>query len=330
MTIALGGVVNSGAYIMMTIAVPMGAIVFLELRTMPYWAALQLGVLILMGVLDPYIRQDMSPAYAGVTNDLLFNFFIISLAIDGVMYYFVYQRNLAAYLLKIEQDKSEALLLNILPHDIAEVLKNDSRLIADYFEQSSVLFADIVDFTPLSAELEPQALVDLLNDVFSQFDALVEKYGLEKIKTIGDCYMVAAGVPRPRTDHAHALARLALDMRASVAGTLFKGNQKLTFRMGINSGPLIAGVIGRRKFIYDLWGDTVNIASRMESSGSGGRIQITRSTYELLKDAFVCEPGGTLIVKGKGAMEVWYLEEGQPHRHAAPNTLSRAEGGAGC
>jgi guanylate cyclase len=149
--------------------------------------------------------------------------------------------------------------------------------------------------------------VELLNEIFTRFDALVEKYGLEKIKTVGDCYMVASGVPRPRPDHAQALARLALEMRDYLSRTTFPTNRPVNFRIGLNSGPVLAGVIGRKKFIYDLWGDAVNTASRMESHGAGGVVQITRATYELIKDEFVCEPRGTVNVKGKGEMEVWQV-----------------------
>jgi guanylate cyclase len=154
--------------------------------------------------------------------------------------------------------------------------------------------------------MSPAEVVNLLNEIFSHFDALVERHDLEKIKTIGDCYMAAAGVPRRRADHAQAIVRLALDMRAYVEGQTFAG-RRILFRIGINSGPVLAGVIGRKKFIYDLWGDAVNTASRMESHGVGGVIQITRATYELVKNDFVCEPRGTVNVKGKGEMEVWVV-----------------------
>lgn len=143
-------------------------------------------------------------------------------------------------------------------------------------------------------------MVDLLNEIFMHFDALVEKYGVEKIRTIGDSYMVAAGVPRPRADHAQALARMALDMCAYIQNRPPHDGRRIDFRIGINSGPVVAGVIGRKKFQYDLWGDAVNTASRMESHGVGGRIQISRETYELIKDEFICEPRGKVLVKGKG------------------------------
>jgi adenylate cyclase len=167
--------------------------------------------------------------------------------------------------------------------------------------------------------MTPMELVGLLNQVFLCFDELVEKYDLEKIKTIGDCYMVASGVPRSRSDHATALLKLALDMQAAVAGTRF-GDRELTFRIGINSGPVVAGIIGRKKFIYDLWGESVNLASRMESHGRARCIQITRSTYELVKDTFDCEAMGTIEVKGAGQMEVWHvLGSKRPGRAASPS-----------
>src|SRR5262249_15959791 len=159
--------------------------------------------------------------------------------------------------------------LSILPQDIASVLKNENHIIANYHHEASILFADVVDFTPMSAAMTPLELVALLNEVFSFFDTLAEKYDLEKIKTIGDCYMVASGVARSHPQDAQALVRMALEMRDHVAQHAFSG-QQLAFRIGINSGPVVAGIIGRRKFIYDLWGDTVNTASRMESHGHSG------------------------------------------------------------
>jgi class 3 adenylate cyclase len=205
-----------------------------------------------------------------------------------------------------ERQKSEQLLLNILPAEIAEILKGENRVIADYHAETSILFADLVNFTPMSAQMTPIELVELLDEVFSYFDVLVAKYGLEKIKTIGDCYMVAAGVPRYRPDHAYVLTCLALEIHEYVSRQEIRGKH-LSFRIGINSGPLVAGVIGRSKSIYDLWGDTVNTASRMESHGVSGSIQITEATYQLIKDDFTCEPQGVINVKGKGEMKVWYV-----------------------
>ncbi|MEB3292964.1 MAG: adenylate/guanylate cyclase domain-containing protein [Synechococcales bacterium] len=213
------------------------------------------------------------------------------------------QRRAIAY----EQRKSENLLLNILPYKIAALLKNQHQTIAQEYEDVSILFADIVNFTPLSEQLSPTELVGLLDELFSQFDRLVEKYDLEKIKTIGDCYMVASGVPTPRSDHAEALVELALEMRNSIQQFVTQYGYDVNLRMGIHSGSVVAGVIGRKKFLYDLWGDTVNTASRMESHSIPGCIQISRQTYELLSARFVCQSQGKIPIKGKGDMEVWHV-----------------------
>jgi guanylate cyclase len=220
---------------------------------------------------------------------------------------FANQRNEALKALRLEQEKSEALLVNVLPSTIAERLKGESQSIADHIDSASILFADVVDFTPLARRLAPAEVVGMLDHLFSHFDTLVERHGLEKIKTIGDCYMAAAGVPDPRTDHARRAALLALDMRDAVTTSGIAGDLGLKLRIGINSGPVVAGVIGTKRFLYDLWGDAVNVASRMETNSTPGEIQITRSTYELLKDEFECTPRGTIDVKGKGPMETWYL-----------------------
>ncbi len=202
---------------------------------------------------------------------------------------------------------AEELLLNVLPQSIVERLKRDQSAIADGFLEATVLFVDIVGFTPLSAKLPPRTLVEMLNDVFSRFDALTEKHGLEKIKTIGDAYMVVGGVPTPRRDHAIAIAKLALDMRDAVSRITSPTGEPLRIRVGINTGPVVAGVIGTKKFSYDLWGDTVNIASRMEAYAEPATIQVTERTYERLRQRFQLEPRGTLDVKGKGEMRAYVL-----------------------
>jgi adenylate cyclase len=204
--------------------------------------------------------------------------------------------------LRYEHERAEGLLLNVLPGVIAAELKETGSTTGRRFDQVSVLFADIVGFTPLSATMEPEELVDRLNKVFTYFDDLADRHGVEKIRTIGDTYMAAAGIPVPRPDHAHALAAMALDMLAYAA----KG--AWSFRIGINSGPAVAGVIGTRKFQYDLWGDTVNTASRMESHGEPGRIQISDATHNLIEDRFSTTPRGQIEVKGKGTLTTWWLE----------------------
>jgi class 3 adenylate cyclase len=206
-----------------------------------------------------------------------------------------------------EHERSEALLLNILPEPIAERLKLGEKIIADGFSDVTILFADIVGFTRLAGRTTPQELVLLLNAVFSAFDRLTRRHGLEKIKTIGDAYMVAGGLPVPQTDHAEAIAEMALDMRAEVKRLGAELGEPLSLRIGINSGPVVAGVIGEQKFAYDLWGDSVNTASRMESHGVENCIQLTESAYERLKDKYVCEERGTIDIKGKGEMKTFFL-----------------------
>ncbi len=207
----------------------------------------------------------------------------------------------------MEKDKSERLLLNILPQPIAEQLKENSSHIANGFAEATILFADIVGFTQLSEQLSPTQLVSLLNDIFSEFDCLTEKYDLEKIKTIGDAYMVVGGIPESRNDHAEAIAQMALDMREKLADFNVKHGIEINIRIGINTGPVVAGVIGTKKFIYDLWGDAVNTASRMESHSLAGRIQLTQSTYELLKDKYLFQERGRIPIKGKGEMMTYFL-----------------------
>jgi adenylate cyclase len=211
--------------------------------------------------------------------------------------------------LAIEQEKSERLLLNILPAPIAEELKRSDRNshIAREFAAVSILFADIVGFTNLSQQISAEELVKLLNEIFSKFDRLTDLYGLEKIKTIGDAYMVVGGIPNPRPDHAEALADMALGMQQELEIFNQQYHANLKIRIGINTGSVIAGVIGKKKFIYDLWGDAVNTASRMESHGIADSIQVTEATYEYLKDRFYLEERGIVQVKGKGEMKTYLL-----------------------
>ncbi|MGK7919654.1 MAG: adenylate/guanylate cyclase domain-containing protein [Trichodesmium sp.] len=209
--------------------------------------------------------------------------------------------------LRLEQEKSDSLLLNILPMKIAEKLKQNQHPIAKRFENVTILFADIVDFTGFSSRISPSELVDMLNQIFSVFDQLTEGHDLEKIKTIGDSYMVVGGLPAARNDHAEAIAEMALDMQKEIRRFFNDRGEPFQIRIGINTGPVVAGVIGIKKFIYDLWGDTVNVASRMESRGIPGKIQVTEATYQLLKDKYLLEPRGSIPVKGKGEMMTYWL-----------------------
>ena len=217
-------------------------------------------------------------------------------------------------LLLAERERSERLLLNVLPGPIATRLKQGDEVIADRFPEVTVLFADLVDFTRRSQATTPEKVVKVLDDLFTAFDRLAERLGLEKIKTIGDAYMVAGGLPEPRPDHVQAVAEMALALREEVVHHLDPAGRPLVLRIGIDTGPVVAGVIGRRKFSYDLWGDTVNTASRMESTGTAGCIQVTERAYQRLRGCYRFERRGPVQVKGKGVLDTWFLvaRGGQP------------------
>jgi adenylate cyclase len=305
--IPLGGFLSSGGVGLWGILAPLGGLVFGGVRSGVRWYIAFIAVFLASGIAGEVIGP-LSVVPALFTSTML----ALNIAVGGTIVFtllalFAKQREEALVALRIEQGKAENLLLNILPRSIAEKLKAETHPIADQFTEASILFADVVDFTPLAEHLAPVDVVGMLDQLFGHFDTLVERYGLEKIKTIGDCYMAAAGVPAPRPDHARATALMALDMVEAMRSTDAVGDLGLELRVGINSGPVVAGVIGRKRFLYDLWGDAVNTASRMQSQGTPGCIQITRATYEQLKDEFVCEPRGTVAVKGKGEMETWYL-----------------------
>ncbi|TAE27890.1 MAG: response regulator [Candidatus Kapaibacterium sp.] len=210
-------------------------------------------------------------------------------------------------LLDAEKRRAEQLLLNILPASIADRLQNGERQIADRFDDATVLFADVTNFTPLSETYSAEEIVGLLNRLFSAFDALADKYGVEKIKTMGDSYMAACGIPLQRPDHAAASAHMAIEMLQSLATLNQESGNSLNIRIGLHCGPVVAGVIGVKKFIYDLWGDTVNIASRMESHGEAGKIHVSEAIYTKLKDTFRFEDRGMVEVKGKGSMKTYFL-----------------------
>jgi adenylate cyclase len=325
-TVMLGGLDQSSSVILWSLFAPLGAVAFDRPgRAWPWFAAFVATILLAL-LLSEVVRPDGAdlPEAFVRTFDVL-NIVVVSFVAMLLLVTFARGRETA-------QARVEALLLNVLPADIAERLQSDPNSIADHFDEASILFADVVDFTPLSSRLDAREVVGLLDRLFTSFDELVDRYEVEKIKTIGDCYMVAAGVPRQRPDHAHALAGLALEMRECAKSCLPDGaDHDLRLRIGISSGPVVAGVIGRRRFLYDLWGDTVNMASRMESHGTPDEIQITRSTWQLVRDDFVTEPIGFVDVKGKGEVETWRLVG--PHEsdqgRSGYSSFRQARGSAG-
>jgi adenylate cyclase len=230
-----------------------------------------------------------------------------------IVFYAVRQFTRAEERAEREHERSEALLINILPPSIASRLKESPGVaIADAYSDASILFADMAGFTSRASNMTPRDVVQFLNTVYTQFDNLVERHGLEKIKTTGDAYMVVSGVPEPRPDHAARIADLALDIRDATVGLVDAKGDAALMRIGIASGPVVAGVIGTRKFFYDVWGDAVNTASRMESTGEAGKIQVARETRDLLADGFVLEERGVIDVRGKGSMQTWFLIERKP------------------
>jgi guanylate cyclase len=278
----------------------MGALVFSSVRASIGWFAFFAAVFVGSGVVGEVTGGLSTLPRWFSTTMLALNVVVGGAVVFTLLAVFARQRQDA-------QDRADTLLLNILPRSIADKLKAQPQTIADAFTSASILFADVADFTPMAERMEPVRVVEMLDQLFGHFDDLAERYELEKIKTMGDCYMAAAGIPVPREDHARAVALMALDMLEAVREQGAMASLGFELRIGINSGPVVAGVIGRKRFLYDLWGDAVNTAGRMQTEGTPGRIQITAATHELLKDEFVCEPRGSVTVKGKGAMETWYL-----------------------
>jgi adenylate cyclase len=298
---SLGGFKTSSAVSLWAFASPVGALLFVGARQALPWFLAFAGLVAFSGAIDPALA-DGAP---DIPNGVVVAFFVMNIVgvattAYALLQYFVRARERALA-------ESERLLLNVLPEPVAARLKAGDGIIADACPAVTVLFADLVGFTPLSARLSPSELVALLDRVFAAWDALAAHYGVEKIKTIGDAYMVAGGIPVPRADHAEAIAEMALAMQPAVASCATEIGLPLGVRVGIDTGPVVAGVIGRAKFIYDLWGDTVNTASRMESHAAAGTIQVTERAYERLRHAYELEPRGTIDVKGKGLMSAYVL-----------------------
>jgi class 3 adenylate cyclase len=302
----LGGYVASSAVSLWALVAAIGTLFFFTAEESIPWFVAFLALTLLSGLLEPSLAQDP----AAIPDPVRIAFFVlnvtgVSLTAYALLQYAVRARDEAFA-------RSEGLLLNVLPKAIAQRLKREPGVIAEAHDEVTVLFADVVDFTPFTERTEPKRVVGVLDEIFSAFDALAERHGLEKIKTIGDAYMVASGLPEPRPDHAAAMAEMALDMQAEFGKVCEPLGLDLAIRIGMDSGPVIAGVIGRHKFIYDLWGDTVNSASRMEAHGLAGQIQVSEAAYRRLRAQYAFEDRGEIEVKGKGRRRAYLLVGRRP------------------
>jgi len=298
---SVGGFVNSSGVMLWALVAPLGALLVEGPQRARAWFAAYLGLIVVLGIVDRPLSMTapVIPSWLNILNFVM-NFGGVSGVAYFLLSYFARER-------QMEHERSENLLLNILPGPIADRLKRDRSTIADRFPEATVLFADIVDFTVTTASLTPEATVAWLNELFSLFDSLSDRFGLEKIKTVGDAYMAVAGLPTPRVDHAEAAAEMALEIQRVLATRTTPDGRPLQMRIGLHTGPVVAGVIGTRKFVYDLWGDTVNTASRMESNGLPGAIQVTDDAYQRLKTRYLFERRGPIQVKGKGEMVTYVL-----------------------
>lgn len=313
--LSLGDFISSSAVIIWSTLCPLGALTFHNTKTAGY--CFLLFVIAITTVF--LIEGRVFPPDNKLPDSLIRILFVLNISAVTfltffVLRYFVSQNEKVKSQLKTEQkllaaerEKSENLLLNILPSSVAKRLKEGEKVIADEHNETAVLFADIVDFTSISQGISPATLVENLNKIFTHFDRLAEKHGLEKIKTIGDSYMVASGLPEPSPGHIKKIADLALAIVSDIQNFSLDGASKCNVRIGIHVGPVIAGVIGSKKFTYDIWGDVVNTANRMQSSGEAGKIQITEKFYHYIKDEYECAYRGQIEIKSKGPMNLYFL-----------------------
>lgn len=298
---SLGGYLDSGAVILWSMLAPIGALLFQSIRSALNW--FYAFVLLLFGMYSLEVRGFMHAPFVQIDTQIIFIIFNITgiaLTVFASMLYFVKQ-------LEATYGRNKRILYSVLPEFVADRLEQNDRAFVQHVSSATILFADLVGFTQLSELLEPNQIVQLLNRIFSAFDRLVEKHGVEKIKTIGDAYMVAGNIPLPLTDHAEHIADLSIEMHKIIYAIAKEQNINLELRIGIHTGSVAAGVLGTKRMAYDLWGDSVNIASRMESQGVAGYTQVSKETAKLLEDDFVVEPRGHIEVKGKGEMLVYFL-----------------------
>lgn len=304
----LGGYAASSAVSLWALVAALGAVFFLGAMAAIPWFLAFVGLTIVSAAIDPRLAASAPP----LPDEIRTVFFALNvLGVAATAYlmvqYFVRQREAAIAALDAEHERSERLLLNVLPRRIAERLKAGQRTIADAHPAVTVLFADVVDFTPFAERRAASDVVQILDRIFTTFDEIADRHDLEKIKTIGDAYLLVGGVPEPRRDHVAAVARAALDLIDASDRLATETGLGLRIRIGMDTGPVVAGVIGRRKFSYDLWGDTVNTAARMESQGTAGRIHVTGRVEAALRDEFILVPRGPIALKGKSKVEAFFL-----------------------
>jgi adenylate cyclase len=306
--LSLGGVILSGGVLFWGIAGLAGFFAFLDNRSAFTLFFVYILLIIVSVYFAPYFRTENNLPPLMVRISTIGQLISVSTVVLLMLKFYISQLKVARVAVQAEKAKSETLLLNILPEVIATRLRDGEKIIADAFDEVSVLFADIVGFTPMSVVMSPRESVVMLNEIFSAFDRLALKHGVEKIRTIGDGYMAVAGAPVPQPDHAQRIVQMALDMQKFMRDrAIKKDGDALQMRIGINSGVAVAGIVGTTKFHYDLWGDAVNTASRMESLGKPDNIQIAEPTYLLVKDIFNCLSRGLIEIKGKGSMNTWFV-----------------------
>ncbi len=314
---SVGGFRASGAVALWAFMAPLGALLFEGVRRATAWLVAFVGATATLGLLEPHLHGE-----GHVPNSVVITFFVlnvvgVSTTVFLIVRYFIRERERILAALRTEQERSEQLLLNVLPSTIAERLKQQPGAIADAFDSVTVLFADIVGFTEFAGAETAEHVVAVLNALFRRFDDVAERHGIEKIKTIGDGYMAVAGLPDPRPDHEAAAVEMALELCDEVERFRGESGIDLAIRIGLHTGPVIAGVIGSRKFSYDVWGDTVNLASRMESHGVAGRIQVTSTVRDRLHNQYHFEQRAPVDVKGKGPTTTYLVRE---RRHAPDGT----------
>lgn len=303
--LSLGGFVSGSIVILWSLISPLGAMLFDKQSNAPGWLLAFVSLVFMSYILQPWLKTENNLSPGQINLFFVINIIAVGSLIFLMVYYFVGKKNFF-------QARSEALLLNILPKEIAEELKTNGSAEAKYFDNVTVMFTDFKNFTRITEKLSPAELVAEIDSIFKAFDKVISKHNIEKIKTIGDAYMCAGGLPVANTSHAFDVVNAAIDIRQFMLHHFqqrkAEGKESFEIRIGIHSGPVVAGIVGDKKFAYDIWGDTVNVASRMESSGEPGKINISGTTYELVKENFTCVHRGKIEAKNKGEIDMYFVE----------------------